>query len=137
MKQHQQTSSRSLRRRRGERGDTTVQAVVLVPLTLLLIFAIVQFAVAWYAKTALTAAAEDGLRQAQTNTAQPPEPAAERSARMNAGFVDDLAAYSQRAANGRLTVTVTGKVPAAFPGLRWTITGTATGPIEEFRPQGG
>lgn len=114
-----------------------MQAVVLVPLTLLLIFAIVQFAVAWYAKTALTAAAEDGLRQAQTNAGQPPEAAAERSAQMNAGFVDDLAASSERTGNGRITVTVTGKVPAAFPGIRWTITGTATGPSEEFRLQGG
>lgn len=137
MKQCQQKPRRSRRRRTGERGDTTVQAVVLVPLTLLLMFAIVQFAMAWYAKTALTAAAEDGLRQAQTNAGQAPEPAAERSALMNAGFVDDLAATSQRTVAGRITVTVTGKVPAAFPGLRWTITGTATGPIEELRLQGG
>ena len=120
-----------------ERGDATVQAVALVPLTLLLIFAIVQFAVAWYAKTALTAAAEDGLRHTQTNISQAPEPAAHQSARMNAGFVDDLTITSNRTPGGRLTVTVRGKVPGAFPGLRWTITGTATGVTEEFRPQGG
>ena len=134
---HQQSTSRPTPVRRGERGDTTVQAVVLVPLTLLLIFAIIQFAVAWYAKTALTTAAEDGLRYTQTNSTQRPEPAAEQSARMNAGFVDDLNVTSAHTATGRLTVTVTGKVPAAFPGLRWTITGAATGPLEEFRPQGG
>jgi Flp pilus assembly protein TadG len=121
----------------GERGDATVQAVALVPLTLLMIFAIVQFAVAWYAKTALTAAAEDGLRYTQTNSTQSPEPAAQQSALMNAGFVDDLTITSNRTAGGRLTVTVKGKVPGAFPGLRWTITGTATGVAEEFRPQGG
>ena len=122
---------------RSERGDATVQAAALVPLTLLLIFAIVQFAVAWYAKTALTAAAEDGLRYSQTNISQPPEPAAQQSARMNAGFVDDLIITSNRTPAGRLTVTVRGKVPGAFPGLRFTITGTATGVLEEFRPQGG
>ena len=57
---------------KGERGNGTVQAVALVPLTLLLIFAIVQFANAWYAETALTAAAEDGLRHTQTNINQAP-----------------------------------------------------------------
>jgi Flp pilus assembly protein TadG len=127
----------ALRNGGGERGDTTVQAVALVPLTLLLLFAIVQFAVAWYAKTALTAAAEDGLRYTQTNTTERPEPAAEQSARMNAGFVDGLIVTSSRNVADRLTVTVKGRVPAAFPGFQWTITGTATGPVEQFRLQGG
>jgi Flp pilus assembly protein TadG len=102
----------------------TVQAVVLVPLTLLLLFAIVQFSVAWYAKLALTAAAEDGLRYTQTNPTRAPETSATQSAMSNAGFVSGL------------TVTVRGQVPAAFPGFSWTITGSATGPLEIFRPQG-
>ena len=82
------------RRRAGERGDVTVQAIVVVPLALLLIFAIVQFAVAWYAKAALTAAAEDGLRYAQTNPTQPAEAVTAASARSNAGFVTDLAGFA-------------------------------------------
>ncbi len=113
-----------------------MQAVVIVPLTLLLIFGIVSFAIASYTKTALTAAAEDGLRHTQTNPDQPAEPAAAASAATNAGFVDDLAITTNRTTTGQLTVIVTGKVPGAFPGLRWTITGTATGPLETFRPQG-
>jgi Flp pilus assembly protein TadG len=113
-----------------------VQAVVIVPLTLMLIFAIVSFAIATYTKTALTAAAEDGLRHTQTNPTAPAEPAAAASARTNAGYVDELTVTSNRTGTGQLTVTVTGKVPGAFPGLRWTITGTATGPLETFRPQG-
>ena len=119
----------------SERGDTTVQSVALVPLTLLLIFAIIQFAVAWYAKSALTAAAEDGLRAAQTNTTTATA-AASQSATANAGFVDQLRITDTTTAD-RLTVTVRGVVPGAFPGLHWTITGTATGPLEQFRPQGG
>ena len=100
------------RRRAGERGDVTVQAIVVVPLALLLIFAIVQFAVAWYAKAALTAAAEDGLRYSQTNPTQPAEAVTAASARSNAGFVTDLAVTSNRPAPDRLTVTVRGHVPA-------------------------
>ena len=124
------------RRRGRERGDATVQAVAIIPLALLLIFGIVQFAVAWYAKAALTAAAEDGLRYTQTNPTRPPEPAAETSARNNAGFVDALTVTSNRPAPDRITVTVKGRVPAAFPGFSWSITGRATGNLEIFRPQG-
>jgi Flp pilus assembly protein TadG len=123
------------RRGSGERGDATVQAVALVPLTMLLLFGIIQFAVAWYAKTALTAAAEDGLRAAQINHVSP-EGAARDSALMNAGFVDGLATASTVGVD-RITVTIRGKVPAAFPGFQWTITGTASGPAETFRIQGG
>ena len=127
---------RSRRKRRGERGDVTVQAIVIVPLTLFLIFAIMQFAVAWYAKAALTAAAQDGLRYTQTNPSRSSEPVVVASARNNAGFVTNLTVASTRPSLGRLTVTAQGRVPAAFPGLTWTITGTATGPLEIFRPQG-
>ena len=122
------------RRDTGERGDATVQAVALVPLTMLLLFAIIQFAVAWFAKTALTAAAEDGLRAAQINHTSP-EPAARESARINAGFVSGVATNSTITAD-QITVTIRGKVPAAFPGFQWTITGTASGPSEMFRVQG-
>lgn len=122
--------------RERERGDVTVQAIVLVPLTLLLLFAIVQFSVAWCAKLALTAAAEDGLRYTQTNPTRAPESSAVQSVTSNAGFVSGLTVTSQRPSVDRLTVTVRGQVPAAFPGFSWTITGTATGPLEIFRPQG-
>ena len=119
-----------------ERGDTTVQAVAIIPLALLLIFAIIQFAVAWYAKAALTAAAEDGLRYTQTNPTRQPEPVVLVSVRNNAGFVDSVRVTSNRPTAERITVTVKGRVPAAFPGFTWTITGTASGPLEVFRPQG-
>ena len=119
-----------------ERGDTTVQAVAIIPLALLLIFAIIQFAVAWYAKAALTAAAEDGLRYTQTNPTRSPEPTTLLSARSNAAFVDGLTVTSARPTANRITVTIRGLVPAALPGFQWTITGTASGPLELFRPQG-
>lgn len=132
----QHTTARPrVRREKGERGDATVQAVALVPLTMLLLFAIIQFAVAWFAKTALTAAAEDGLRAAQINHVSP-ESAARESARINAGFIDEVITTSAFATD-RITVTIRGKVPAAFPGFQWTITGTASGPSETFRVQGG
>lgn len=132
---NRQTQHTTRRRGIGERGDATVQAVALVPLTMLLLFAIIQFAVAWCAKTALTAAAEDGLRAAQINHVSP-ELAARDSAQMNAGFVDGVSTTSTVGVDW-ITVTIRGRVPAAFPGFQWTITGTASGPAETFRVQGG
>lgn len=119
-----------------ETGETTTSAVVLVPLTLLMIFAVVQYAVGWHAKSALDAAAEDGLRAAQNNTHADPIDAAKASAHMNAGFVTNLTVTVTPPAPGRLTVTVAGQVPGPFPGMRWTIVARATGALDRFRLQG-
>jgi Flp pilus assembly protein TadG len=119
-----------------ERGDVTVQAIFIVPLVMLTMFAIVQYSVAWYAKAALNAAAEDGLRAAQTSADANPTPAAQASINTNARFVSGITITPTTPTPGQLTVTVTGNVAGAFPGLTWTITGRASGPLETFRAQG-
>ena len=124
------------RRQPRERGDVTVTAVFIVPLVMITMFAIVQYSVAWYAKAALNAAAEDGLRAAQTNDLADPVAAAQASIDGNARFVSGIVISPTTPTPGQLTVTVTGKVPGAFPGLTFTITGKASGPLETFRTQG-
>jgi Flp pilus assembly protein TadG len=119
-----------------ERGEVTVQAIFIVPLIMLTMFAIVQYSVAWYAKAALNAAAEDGLRAAQTSADANPTPAAQASITTNARFVSGITITPTTPTPGQLTVTVTGNVAGAFPGLTWTITGRASGPLETFRSQG-
>jgi Flp pilus assembly protein TadG len=121
--------------RRKERGEVTASAVVMIPLVMLMMFAIVQVAIGWHAKSALEAAAEDGLRAAQTSSVDQARGVATQSAQMNARFVDDLTVNATPTRAG-LMVTVTGKVPGPIPGTRWTITARATGPLELFRPQG-
>ncbi len=126
------------RRRRfaSERGDVTASNVIVIPLVMLLCFAVVQYAVAWHAKNALNAAAEDGLRAAQTNALLDPTGVARTSLTTNAAFIANVAATQTTPAPGRLTVTITGNVPGPFPGLTWSLTGHATGPLENFRVQG-
>ena len=124
------------RRFRMERGEVTASAVVIVPLVMIIMFAIVQSAIGWYAQAALNAAAEDGLRAAQTNVTGNPVPAAEASIDGNARFVSAITVTTATPTAGQLTVTVTGRVPGAFPGLTWHLTGRASGPLETFRPQG-
>jgi Flp pilus assembly protein TadG len=122
--------------RRKERGEVTASAVVMIPLVMLMMFAIVQVAIGWHAKSALEAAAEDGLRAAQTSSVDQARGAATQSAQMNAGFVADLSVNAIPTSSGRLTVTVRGQVPGPIPGMRWTITARASGPLELFRVQG-
>ena len=124
------------RRIRTERGEVTASAVVIVPLVMIIMFAIVQSAIGWYAQAALNAAAEDGLRSAQTNVTGNPVPAAEASIDGNARFVSAIIVTTATPNPGELTVTVTGQVPGAFPGLTWHLTGRASGSLETFRPQG-
>ena len=119
-----------------ETGETTVSAVILAPLLLLIMFAVIQFAVGWHAKSALDAAAEDGLRAAQTNIYADPVDAAKASAQTNARFVDHLTISTTPPGPGRLTVTVTGVVLGPFPGTHWSIVGRASGPLDRFRLQG-
>ena len=84
--------TRPNRRRRepGECGEVTASAVVIVPLVMIIMFAIVQTAIGWYAQAALNAAAEDGLRSAQTNATNNAVPAAQASIDGNAGFVSAI-----------------------------------------------
>ncbi len=130
--------TRKPRRRahRSERGDITATNVVIIPLVMLLCFAVIQYAVAWHAKNALNAAAEDGLRAAQVNPDLDPSGIARTSLTTNAGFISNVIITPTTPAPGRLTVTVTGNVPGPFPGLTWTLSGHATGPLERFQVQG-
>ena len=119
-----------------ERGEVTASAVVIVPLVMIIMFAIVQTAIGWYAQAALNAAAEDGLRSAQTNATNNAVPAAQASIDGNARFVSGVTITTATPTAGVLSVTVTGRVPGAFPGLTWHLTGRASGTLETFRPQG-
>jgi Flp pilus assembly protein TadG len=122
--------------RRSERGEVSASNVIIIPLVMLLCFAVIQYAVAWHARNALNAAAEDGLRAAQTNTLIDPTAVAQTSLNANAAFIANVAVIQRTPAPGRLTITVTGNVVGPFPGLTWSLTGQATGPLETFRLQG-
>ena len=121
----------------GERdlGEVSTEAVLIIPVVLLLILAIVQTATGWFARNALDGAAEDALRAAQQS--ESPDTAARDSVNTNAAFIRRVTVTvvpSER--SDRVTVTVTGDVNGAFPGMSWRIAGHATGPLERFRPQG-
>ncbi len=129
------------RRMRAEGGEVSVEAVIVFPLFLLMIFAVVQLSFAWYGRAALNGAAQDALSVVQTNstgeaTFQDPVAVATASMKQNAGFVELVSVNPSELSDGRVRITIIGRVLAPFPGATRTITGTAVGTLDNFRPQG-
>jgi Flp pilus assembly protein TadG len=129
------------RTRRREDGELSVEAIIIFPFLLLMIFAIAQLSFAWYGRAALQSAAQDALSVVQTNSTgvgrpQVAEAIAKASMQQNAGFVGHVTVVEVPLPNGRYKVTVTGSVPAPFPGASRTISASAVGTLDNFRQQG-
>ena len=128
------------RRLAREQGSTTA-TVIVFPVVLTLLMLVLQFALAYHGKEVLIAAAQDGTRAAQVAAGD--RAAGEREA---AAVVDESAASFVRnididvapSPDGRSVMTrVSGDVVRLLPipGLRLHITGSASGPTEQFRPE--
>jgi Flp pilus assembly protein TadG len=126
----------------AEIGEVTVEAVIAMPLLLLLIFAIAQTSFNWYGRAALDGAAQDALSALQTNSTglgefRDAEQVARASLAQNANFVVFQGPVeSTLLSNGRVRVTVRGKVPAPFPGASQVISASVVGTLDSFRSQG-
>lgn len=123
-------------RGRDDCGEVTTTTLVF-PALLFVILVSVQFALAYHAKSVLTAAAQDGTRAAQAYGATPSE-----GQRVAADFVQqngsrlvDGVAVDVAADADAVTVRVRGQVASVVPGLRLTVEGRASGPVERFRSE--
>ena len=121
---------------RDEGGSATLQTVLVMPLLLLLITAIVQFALWYHAAHIAIAAAQDGARAARV------EGGTSESGRERAQQVIDQ--LGTRVLNDA-TITVTrgpeqarvevrGWAPELVPGLRLPVDAVSAGATERFRP---
>ena len=125
-----------MRPRRDQRGGTSVEVTIAVPVLLLLIMLVVQFGLWYHAEHVARSAADQGLRAAR-DPVRPPSSGEERA-------IDFLDAAGKRLIENRQVtvirssnvarVMVTGRVAAVIPGLRLPVRATAAGPIERFRP---
>ena len=130
--------SRRLRPRRGdERGEVTSTTLVF-PALLLVILVAVQFALAYHAKTIVTAAAQDATRAAQAENAAPGEGKAvgEAFVAANASRLLEDVVVMVDAERDRVHVEVSGRVASVVPGLHLRVRGAASGPTERFVPPG-
>jgi Flp pilus assembly protein TadG len=128
----------------SERGVSTVELAVLAPALLMLCMLIIQFGLWFNARQAALAAAQAGATVARQDAATDPgwQAAAQTAAtkyykELNTKLLGTLkaTAYGDRATN--VYVTVSGPLGySVFPffGLHLTISATAGGPVECFRP---
>jgi Flp pilus assembly protein TadG len=134
------------RLRRDDRGSSVVELAVLAPGFLMIIMLIVQFGLWFNARQAALAAAQAGAQIARENaavTANWPALAEQASSSyyntLNTSLLSSLRATASGSPANQVFVTVSGPMGYSvfnFFGIKWTITETAGGPVECFRPAG-
>jgi Flp pilus assembly protein TadG len=134
------------RLRRDDRGSSVVELAVLAPGFLMIIMLIVQFGLWFNARQAALAAAQAGAQVAREDaatTAAWPGLAEQASSSyyntLNTSLLSSLKATASGNPANQVFVTVSGPMGYSvfnFFGIKWTITETAGGPVECFRPAG-
>lgn len=126
---------------RGDRGAGAVEVVIAVPLLMLIILVIVQFAVVWYAHAVAQATAEEALAAARVQGGS--AAAGEQRAAHVLGQIGSAVLVGPQVSVTRSAVSATVQVRAAvervvpLPGLSLPFTVTVTGPVERFVPETG
>ena len=120
---------------RDDRGDATIEAVLAVPVLLLLITLIIQFGLYYHATHTAEAAAQEGAQAARADAAS-----AVDGQRRAEAFMSDAAptlVHNVTVTATRDTETVHVEVRGALhsivPGLTLTIRADAASPVERFR----
>ena len=121
--------------RRGDRGSSTLELVIVFPVVLLIICGGITAALFFHARNVALAAAQEGLRDASAVNGTGVD--GEQRARQfldQAGGNDVLRDINVTRDMGPnwATVTVTGKSLTLVPGMTLRIEQSATGPVERF-----
>ncbi len=124
-----------MRRLRSERGDATVEAVLAVPVLLLLVLLVIQFGLYYHAAHTAEAAAQEGARAARVDGASADDGKTRaRTFMADAAptLVRDVTVIATRNAE-TARVEVRGVVHAIVPGLDLSVRAEAESPVERFR----
>lgn len=123
-------------RPRTDGGALILGYVAVLPFVLLFLMVVMQAAFWFLARDAALAAARQGVDAARAlNAPRSAGPAAALAFARIAGqgyLVDPLA--TAESSSTTVSVTVSGDVPSFVPGLDVSVSETAQGPVEEFRP---
>jgi Flp pilus assembly protein TadG len=113
-------------------GGASLAWLIVMPAALLLVFGGIQFGVRSYAANLALAAAQTGVRAATASPAS-----AERGQSAAEAYLANAAAGSLHGGAvtvtvtaGNVTVVVTGTSQSLVPGMTFTVTGRAAGPLE-------
>lgn len=121
-----------------DRGATPVELAIVFPAILLLTFASVQVG-AWFLARAVALNAAQ-VAVSSTRTLNGVSPAA-GEAQANSFIADTggwLVGWSVQVDEGpeQVSATVTGTVVSVIPGVNWSVSQTAQGPVERFTEEG-
>lgn len=123
------------RRHRDEQGSLTIQIAILLPLLFLLMFAGVQAALYYHARSVAIAAAQEAARAVAAQGGRTsdglPAAAAFITTEGGAGVISSVRVTVQRGQT-IVTVTVTGRAMSVLPGWNPSVTQTATAPVERL-----
>jgi Flp pilus assembly protein TadG len=124
--------------RRDALGAAAIDMVVLFPVTLLMVFAIVQFGVWYHASDVAKAAAQEGVRAARVDggTAQSGADRATQVLDENARSIIGQRQVTPFRDNNVARVVVAGRCVRILPipGLALPVHAVAESPVERFRP---
>ncbi len=120
---------------KADRGGGPVEFAVLALPILVLTFMVAQAALVYYARSTALAAATQGANAARAYNAPANAGVVKANdflSTVGAGLNDPVVTYSTTGTD--VTITVTGQAPTIIPGLTFTVTHSASGPVERFVP---
>ncbi len=120
---------------RYERGLTSTEVAVLMPVLIALVLVPIQVGLWWHAKQVADGAAREAVDAAQVVSAT--EADGERAAHRFldvAGNIEQPQVTVTLAAD-TVTVVVTGRAPRLLPGFDWQVTARAVAAVERFIPE--
>ena len=119
--------------RRADRGDTSVEAALLVPLLLVLTLGLLQVGMYGYGRSLVHAAAQEGSRAGAregSTTATATRAATGFLAQAGKGILVEPGVSASRTPS-TVTVTVTAATPSIVPGVTgWPARATVSMPVE-------
>jgi TadE-like protein len=124
-----------LRRYGSDRASVVIEAVLIVPVLMVLLLLVVQFVLWAHAAQVVQLAASEGDRAAQSingSTALGAE-RARSILRVNGSDVLSSSVSVSVLAGDVAKITVTGRAESILPGLSLPVSATQVGPIQEFR----
>ena len=129
----------SRRRRRGERGSSTPELVVILPVLMLLITLGLQFAMWALASHVLSDSVAQGgasLRADGGTDSEARDVTLREIQALASGLVLTPTIVTQTSPDGIASLSATGSVPSLLPGEHLSVSAESTGPEQLFRASG-
>jgi Flp pilus assembly protein TadG len=122
---------------RDDRGALTLSYVVLLPFVFVVVMTLIQASLWFLARNAALASARQGVDAARAfdaSRAAGPAAALAFARQAGQGYLEEPQASEVGSTSTTISITVSGRVPSFVPNLVLSVSETAQGPVEGFRP---